>query len=138
MDTNLHDANETLIFLEILYRAIKVYLWCDFACNTIVVLIGRMNFRRNTGRRLEEEIANAGAPPYGEQVTPLEEDFNMEQASVNHPPWTDGDISAALIQLAQAATVQAQAMTAQANWEVVSRPHQQVSTMAFHQGTSLE
>ena len=55
----------------------------------------------------------------------------MEQAPVSHPPLTDGDIRAELIKLAQAATVQAQPMTAQANLEVVPHPHQQVSTMAY-------
>ena len=54
----------------------------------------------------------------------------MEQAAVNSPPLMDGDKRSALIQLAQAVTVQAQAMTAQANQEVVTRPHQEVTTMA--------
>lgn len=54
----------------------------------------------------------------------------MEQASVNPPPLTDGHIRAALIQLAQASTIQDHVMTAQANREVVPRPHQQVTTIA--------
>ena len=44
----------------------------------------------------------------------------------------DGDIRDALIQLAQDATVQAQAMTAQATWDFAPCPHQQVTTMASH------
>ena len=97
-------------FLEIFYRAIRVYLWGDFSSNPIVVLIGRMNTRRNATRRLEEEISNVEAPLYGDQVSPLEEDANMEQAPVNPPPLTDGDIRASLIQLNQDSTVQEQAM----------------------------
>ena len=49
--------------MEILYCAIEVYLWCAFESNPIVVIIGRMNTQRNAARRLEKEIANAGAPP---------------------------------------------------------------------------
>ena len=74
-----------------------------------------MNAWRNTTRILEEEIANAGAPSRGEQVPPLEEDVNVYQAPVNPPPLMDEDIRAPLIQLAKAATVQAQDMTSQAN-----------------------
>ena len=71
-----------------------------------------------------------GAPPHGEQVPPLDKDANMEQAPANPPPLKGGDISVALIQLAQVATIQAQAVTAQANQDVAPRPHQQVTTMA--------
>ena len=73
----------------------------------------------NEARRLEEDIANAGAPPHGDKFPPLEEDANVEQDPINPTPFTDGDIRASLIQLAQAAAAQAQAMTAQANQEVV-------------------
>ena len=66
-----------------------------------------MDTRRNVARILVEEISNAGAPPRGEKVPLLEEDANVDQAPVNPPPLTDGDIRASLIQLAQAATVQA-------------------------------
>ena len=123
--------------MEILYRANRVYLWCAFASNPIVVLIGSMNTRRNAARRLEEEVANAGSPPHDEQVPPLEEDANAEQAPVNPPPLTDGDIRETLLHMSQAittqaqdVTTQAQAMTAQANREVVPRGNQHVSTMA--------
>ena len=63
MDGNLYDSLETIIFLEILYRATRVYLWFAFASDRIVVLIGRMNNRMNATQRLEEDISNAGAPP---------------------------------------------------------------------------
>ena len=66
-----------------------------------------MNTQRNASRRLEEEISNAGVPPRGEQVPPLEEDANVDQALVNLPPLMDEDIRASLIQLPQDATVQA-------------------------------
>ena len=56
-----------------------------------------MNTRRNVTRRLEEEIANAGAPSRSEQVPPLEEDANVDQAPFNPPPLKDGKIRAALI-----------------------------------------
>ena len=88
---------------------------CVVESNPIFVLIGSMNTQINAARKLEEEIANAGAPHRGEQVPPFEEDTNVDQALVNPPPLTNGDIRAALIQLAQAATFQAQAMTAKVN-----------------------
>ena len=89
-----------------------------------------MNAWRNTTRILEEEIANAGAPPRGEQVPPLEEDDNVDQALINPIPLTDGYIRGSLIQLTQGTTVQVKAMTAQANKELVPRPQQQVTIMA--------
>ncbi|TMX05474.1 hypothetical protein EJD97_018752 [Solanum chilense] len=89
-----------------------------------------MNTRRNAARWIEEEIANVGSPPHCEKVPPLKEDANVDQASVNPPPLTIGDIRAILIQFAQGATLQAQAIMAQANWELIPRPHQQVTTKA--------
>ena len=77
-------------------------------------------------------MANAGAPLLGEQVPPLEEEANVDQAPVNPPPLRNGDIRAALFKLSQSATVQAYAKMAQANREVVSHPHQQVTTMDSH------
>ena len=97
MDGNLHDPWETLIFMEIWYCPIRVYLWCAFASNPSVLIIGRMNTRRNAARRLEEEIVNARAPCRGDQVPPLEEDANIEQAPVNPSLLTDGDIRDSLI-----------------------------------------
>ena len=52
-------------------------------------------------RRLEDEIVNAGAPPHGDQVPPLKEDANMEQAFVNPQPLTDGDIRSVVILLGE-------------------------------------
>ena len=75
--------------MKISYRENRVYLWCDFTSIPIVVLIRRLNNRRNEARRLEEEISNAGAPSRGEQVPPLEEDSDVEQALANPPPLTD-------------------------------------------------
>ena len=57
-------------------------------------------------------MSNSGAPPRGKQVPPPEEAANVDQAPINTPPLMDGYISVALIELAQAATVQEQAMTA--------------------------
>ncbi|TMX05451.1 hypothetical protein EJD97_020345 [Solanum chilense] len=45
-----------------------------------------MNTRRNAVRRLEKEVANAGAPPHYEQVPPLKENANVDQALANPPP----------------------------------------------------
>ena len=49
----------------------------------MVVIIGSMNTQRNVARRLEEEVAYAGAPPHNEEVPPYEEDANVEQALTN-------------------------------------------------------
>ena len=70
-------------------------------------------------QRLEEEIAIARSPSRGDQVPFLEEKSNFEEAPVNPPPLTVGDIKVSLIQFAQVVTTLAQAMTAQANREVV-------------------
>ena len=99
-----------------------------------------MNTWRNTTRKLEEEIANAGGPPRGNQVPPLEEEFNDDQAPPNPSPLlTDGDIRDALLHMdqditsqAHVVTTQAQDMTAQENLEVVPRTIQHVGTMASH------
>ena len=72
-------------FLEAKYHAFGVLTLCDFASNPLIVIIA-MNTRRNAARRLEEEIANAGVPPCGDQVPPLENDVNDDQALVNPPP----------------------------------------------------
>ena len=112
-------------------------MWCSFASNPIVVIIGRMNTRRNVAQRLEEEIANVGALSCGEKVPPLEQDVNVEQEPLDPPPFTDKNIRTSLLQLAQdittqaqAATTQAQSMMAQEIREVVPRFHRQVTTMA--------
>ena len=48
-----------------------------------------MNTRTNAARRLEEEVANVGDPPHDEQVPPLEEISNVDQAPANPPPMTE-------------------------------------------------
>ncbi|TMW82705.1 hypothetical protein EJD97_005261 [Solanum chilense] len=94
-----------------------------------------MNTRRNAARSLEVEISNAGVPPHGSLVPPLEIDVNDDQDPVD-PPLMDGAIRYAFFQMprsittqAQAATTQAQAMTVEDNWEVIPRATQQVITM---------
>ena len=72
--------------MEILY-ATRVFLWCLFASNPIVVLIGRMSTRWNAALTLGKEIANGGALPHGDKVLTREEDANMEHALVNPPPF---------------------------------------------------
>ena len=73
-------------------------------------------------------MANAGAPPHGDQVPPLEEDANMEQTLVNPPPLKDENtrtliqMTQAITNQAQATTSHAQAMIAQENLDVVPRP----------------
>ena len=101
------------------------------------MLIGSINILSNAARRLEEEVSNAGAPPHGDQVPLFEKNANVDQPPANPPPMTEEDIRAILYQIslaintqAQAATVQSQAMTAQANREIAPRAHQQVSTTA--------
>ena len=98
-----------------------------------------MNTLWNAAWILEEDIANVGGPPYGDQLPHLDEDMNYYQALVSAPPLTDGDIRDAFLHMdlaittqAQAATTKSQAMTAQANRQVVPRPNNQVSTMTFH------
>ena len=88
-------------------------------------------------RRLEEEVGNVGALPHGEQVPPLEENANVNQAPANPPPMMEAEMRDILDQMAQSmttqaqvATVQAPAMTAQANRNVAPHHHQQVTTMA--------
>ena len=62
------------------------------ASNPIITLIGIMNTQRNATQRLEEEVANAGAPPHDEQVPLLEENANVDQALVKPSPMTEAEI----------------------------------------------
>ena len=80
----------------------------------LVFWLKAINTQRNAARRLEEEIANGGVPLDGDQVPPLKEDDNDDQVPINLLLLTDGDIRAALFQMAQAITSQAQAVTTQA------------------------
>ena len=111
---------------------------CAFASNPNVVIIGKMNTQTNVALRFEEEISNAGDPPHGDQVPPLEKGENDDQAPVNPSPLTDENIRATLLQMSQALTTeqianaQAQPMKAQANQELVPRPNQKVTTMSSH------
>ena len=77
--------------MEILYRANRVFLWCAFTSKPIVVIKESMNSRRNASRRLKEEDANAGDPPHGGKVPPLEENANFDQAPANPRPMTGGE-----------------------------------------------
>ena len=81
-----------------------------------------MNTRRNATRRVEQEITNVGVPPSGDQVPPLEEDVNDDQAPENPPPLTNENIWAALLQMSQA-------MMSQSNPKVLPKENEQVATM---------
>ena len=50
-------------------------------------------------RILEEEIANAGVPPRGDQIPHLEEEANDDQALVDRAPLTYGFIRDALFRM---------------------------------------
>ena len=73
-----------------------------------------MSTQRNAARRLEEEFSNAGAPPHDEQVPPLEENDNVDQALTNPPPMMEAEMRAILAQMSQSMTTEAQAMTIKA------------------------
>ena len=51
-----------------------------------------MNTRRNAPLRLKEEVANVGAPPHVDQVPPLEENANVDQAPAIPQPMTEAEI----------------------------------------------
>ena len=81
-----------------------------------------MTTRRAAARRVEEEIANAGVPPLDNQVSPQEQAPLGDQALVNPPFMTEGDIWTTFINFlnpmntqAQAVSTQAQVVMAQAN-----------------------
>ena len=74
---------------------------CAFTSKPIVLIIGIINTRRNMARKLEEEVANAGAPPCGDQVPPLEENANVDQAPANPLP-TEAGMRGIVAQMAQA------------------------------------
>ena len=91
-----------LSILEILYCANRVYLWCVFASNPIVLIKGNMNTRRNAAGRLEEKVSNAGAPTNDEKLSPLEENANIYQAPTNPPPMTKKEMRDILDQMDKA------------------------------------
>ena len=63
-----------------------------------------MNTQRNAIRRLEKEVANEGAPPHYEQVPPLKENANVDQAPANPPPMMKVEVRSIIDQMAQAMT----------------------------------
>ena len=73
-----------------------------------------MKTGRTASRRLDKKISNGGVPPWDNQVPPLEEISNDDQALVNPPPLTDGDLREAFLQMDQDITTQSQAVTTQA------------------------
>ena len=70
-----------------------------------------MNNQRTVAWRFDEEIANAGVLPRENQVLPLHEVSNDDQASLNTQSLMNGDIREAFLQMAQAITTQAQVVT---------------------------
>ena len=73
---------------------------------------------------------NAGATPQGNQVPPqVQADVN-DQVPIHSPAMTDGEVRESLFQMSQAISNQCQAITAQANREVVLRENQHASIMA--------
>ena len=59
-----------------------------------------MNTRRNAAWRIDAEIANEWVPPRGNQVPPLEEVANDDQALSNPPAMTNGHIRDDFLQMA--------------------------------------
>ncbi|TMX03309.1 hypothetical protein EJD97_017135 [Solanum chilense] len=98
-----------------------------------------MNARREAARRVEEDLANAGVSPQGNQVPPEDNQLPpQEQAPVIPPPMKDREIRSTFFTLSQAMTTkgqavatEAQGMTTHANREVGPRVQQNESTMAF-------
>ena len=70
-----------------------------------------MNIQRNVSQRLEKVIANAGVPPRGDKVPPLEKDLNDDKSTANPPTLNDENIRSALLQIAQSITTNAQGAT---------------------------
>ncbi|TMX01786.1 hypothetical protein EJD97_023616 [Solanum chilense] len=86
-----------------------------------------MNTRRNAGRRVGEAAAG-GNQDHPQALAP------GVQVSVNPAALTDGEVRAALVQMAQAISAQAQAITAHDTREgaLLENPH--ASTMASRLG----
>ena len=51
---------------------------------------------------------------YDEQVPPIEENANVDQAKANPPPMMEAEMRAILAQMSQSMTTEAQAMTIKA------------------------
>ena len=68
-----------------------------------------MNTRMNAARRLDKEVANLRDPLHDVQVPQLEENANVDQSPVKHPPMTEAEMRAMIDQMTQAMTTQEQA-----------------------------
>ena len=88
-----------------------------------------MNTRRTVAIRVGEEIANAVTIPQENRNAAEVQATANDQVPVNPSAMIDGEVRAALFQMSQAITTQAQALTAQANMEVAPRD-QYVSIVA--------
>ena len=88
--------------------------------------------KKDSREKCTEEIANAGATPQGNRNAPQVQAAANYQVLVKPLAITDGEVRETLFQIAQAITTQAQAITAQANREVVPRENQYASTMTSH------
>ncbi|TMW97051.1 hypothetical protein EJD97_006309 [Solanum chilense] len=82
-----------------------------------------MNTRRNAGRRVREAAA-------GENQDPLQAPAAGVQVPVNQAALTDGEVRAAMVQMAQAITAQVQAITPHATREGASWENPHAITMA--------
>ncbi|TMX03080.1 hypothetical protein EJD97_018434 [Solanum chilense] len=82
-----------------------------------------MNTRRNTGGEI------GGATAGVNQIPPQAPAAGMEMHD-NPTGLTDGEVRTALVEIAQTITLQAHAMTAQAEQQGVSRENPPASTMA--------
>ena len=74
-----------------------------------------MDTRRTTARRVEEEVANAGATPQGNRIPCQEKVVVNDQVPINPPAMTDGEVRASVLKMAQAITTKALDIAAQAN-----------------------
>ena len=98
-----------------------------------------MTTRGVTARRVEEDLANAGVPPKGNQVPSQDNQVpSQQQAPVIPPPVTNGKIMSTFLTLAQDITTQAkvvatqsEVIVAQANKKVGPRAQQNASTTTF-------
>ncbi|XP_069152792.1 uncharacterized protein [Solanum lycopersicum] len=85
-----------------------------------------MSTRRNVGRRVEEAVA-------GGNQDPLQVPAVGEQVPVNPVTLTNGEVRTTLVQMGQAITVQAHAITSQTTRESSPRENLYASTMASRQ-----
>lgn len=81
-----------------------------------------MSTQKKASWRIDEEIANTGAPPRGNQVPPLEEVATDDQGPVIFSSLKDCSIRVFFLQMSQsiasqeqAVTTQGQSMTSEAN-----------------------